>query len=995
MTKNRLLRALLLCPLFMLFMGTAWAQNKTVTGKVTDEKGNPVSGASVTVKGSKSGTTTNASGAFTLSVPSTATTLVISYIGYSMQEVAIGSGEVSVSLKPDASSLTEVVAVGYSTARKKDLTGSVVSVKAKDFNQGIQVAPDQLIQGKVAGIQVVNNSGQPGGATSVRIRGTSSIRTGNQPLYVLDGVPLDGRSARPGLAAQSIGTTPDANPLNFINASDIASIDVLKDASATAIYGSRGANGVIMITTKKGQSGKTKIDVVNSVGISNILRTIDVMDAGQYRTALAAYGQQANDKGSNTDAVDAITQTGITNNHAISISGGSENARIRTSLSYFNTQGIIKKTELKRYTAFINGNFKFLESKRLGLDLSLFATNLSEQVAPVSTDAGFVGSLVGMALQWNPTRSLYNEDGSLQIDNGGDQVNPLAMSAAYDDKVRTNNVLAAIQPYFKITNDLEYRMILSLNYSSGIRRSQISRDINLAGVQGIGWAAYGNSELFTQQATHLLNYKKEISSDLFIDVLAGYEYMRFKNQGIGLNAFGFTSDALPYTDYFQGSNASNRGLFSFNDPSSELQSFFGRATVNLQNKYLITATMRADGSSKFGKNNRYGYFPAVAAAWNISNEEFMKGNSVFDNLKLRLGWGITGNQEFPAGAAQEQFAYTGPNSIEQINVANPDLKWETSTQTNAGIDFSILKNRIYGSIDYFYKNTTNILFNFDAIQPAPAAKYWINLDGNLVNSGAEITLAGDVVKTRDFQFTLGTNVAFLKNELKNYTGPDILTGAINGQGLTGAYSQKLANGQPVNAFYMGTYTGLVKNETSGLYEYTYEGGDPNNNANRSFVGSPNPKTLLGVNATFNYKKITLVANMFGAFGFKIYNNTRQATLAIGNVGSNRNIAVSEFDANNLIDRSQSQPVSTRFLEDGGYMKMANMTLSYNIGDIGTAIKSANIYITGQNLFLITNYSGFDPEVNTPKPLNGVPSFGIEYTPYPSARSFTAGISFSL
>ena len=490
MTKNRQFKTLLLCPLFMLLLSTAWAQNKTVTGKVTDEKGNPVSGASVLVKGGKAGTTTNGTGVFTLSVPTSATTLVVSYVGYSIQEVAIGNGDISVSMKPDATGLTDVVVIGYGTARKKDLTGSVASVKAKDFNQGIQVAPDQLIQGKVAGVQIVNNSGQPGGATSVRIRGTASIRTGNQPLYVLDGVPLDGRSARPGLDAKGLGSTPDGNPLNFINGNDIATIDVLKDASATAIYGSRGANGVILITTKRGQAGKTRLDVSSSVGVSNLLRSIDVMDAAQYRTALTAYGQTQNDKGSSTDALDAITQTAFTQNHNISISGGNEDSRLRASLSYFNTEGIIRKTELKRYSAFLNGNFKFLDSKKLGLDMSIFATNLTEQIAPVANNSGFVGSLIGQALQWNPTRSLYNSDGTLQIDNGGDQVNPLAMSESYNDKVRTATLLASVSPYYNISKDLTYRMTISLNYSSGVRRAEISNKINLAGVQGIGWGAY-------------------------------------------------------------------------------------------------------------------------------------------------------------------------------------------------------------------------------------------------------------------------------------------------------------------------------------------------------------------------------------------------------------------------------------------------------------------------------------------------------------------------
>ncbi|MEP6512904.1 MAG: TonB-dependent receptor, partial [Parafilimonas sp.] len=570
--------------------------------------------------------------------------------------------------------------------------------------------------------------------------------------------------------------------------------------------------------------------------------------------------------------------------------------------------------------------------------------------------------------------------------------NPLAQSEGYDDHARTTTILATVSPYFKITKDLEYRILGSLNYSSGIRRAQEANFLTIPGIQGVGWAGYLNNELLTQQITHTLNFNKAVSSSVNLSATLGYEYTKFQNKGFLITAYGFSSNAIPYTDYFQGSNTANRSPTSFDDPSSELQSYFGRVNVNLRDKYLLTATFRADGSNKFGANNKYGYFPSFGAAWVISNEDFMKGSSVFNSLKLRVGWGQTGNQEFPAGAAQEQFKYDGPNSIKQINVANPDLKWETSTTTNAGIDFALWNNRFSGSVDYFYKNTTDLLFNFDAIAPAPAAKYWINLNGNVINSGAEVSLYGLIISKRDFQFSLGAVASFLHNELKNYVGPDILTGAIRGQGLSGAFSQKLANGQPLNSFWLGEFVGINK---AGID--TFAGGDPNSVANRHFVGDPNPSALVGLSANLSYKKLSLIINMNGAFGFEIYNNTTQATLAIGNLGANRNIATSVYNPNAAVleSTSNSQPVSTRYLEKGDYMKMGNMTLSYNIGAFGKVVKTAFVYVTAQNLFVLTNYTGFDPEVNTPEPLNGVPSFGIEYTPYPSARTFILGVNFSL
>ncbi len=987
------LSILLLC----MFLGSSiQAQERVITGKITDSKeGTPIIGATVTVKGTTIATSTEPDGTFRLGgVPADAKTLVITSVGFATREVAITGSEISVALTSSDAALSEVVVVGYGTARKKDLTGSVAQVKEKDFNQGIINAPDQLIQGKVAGVQVLNNSGQPGGQTSVRIRGNSSVRAGGQPLYVVDGVPLDGRSARPGLDARGLGASPDANPLNFLNPADIASMDVLKDASATAIYGSRGANGVVLITTKRGKSGAPKIDVGTQVGFSEILKKLEVLSASEYRDALSTYNISGSDWGGNVDAMDAITRKGLFQNYNVSASGGNENARLRLSMGYYDQEGIIIKSGMKKYTANLNGNFKFLESKKLGLDINVITSQVVEDIAPVATNSGFEGSLIGQALQWNPTRPLRNPDGSLNIKGGGfpnANINPLAASEAYSDNSKTTNVLASVSPYFKFNDHLEYRMLMSLNYGTGVRRTEIARWINIPGVENLGWGNVQNNELTTQQITHTLNYNKQLTDALYFSGTLGYEYIKFQNKGFGAGAEGFTSSAIPYTNYLQGSNQANRGIGSFADPSSELQSFFGRVNVNWLDKYLLTATFRADGSNKFGSNNRYGYFPSLAAAWNISNEEFMKGSTFFDNLKLRVGWGVVGNQEFPAGAAQDRYAYTGANgAFALINVANPDLRWERSETFNFGLDYSVMKGRLSGSVEYFIKNTTDLLFNFEAKPPAPASRYWVNLPGEVINSGLEFTLNWAAIEKKDFQWNVGIFASFLKNELKNYDGPAVLTGAINGQGLTGAFAQRMANGQPLNAFFMGRFLGIDRDGAA-----QFEGGDPNNNANRFFVGNPNPTTLLGFSTTLAYKKLSLNMNMNGAFGHDIYNNTTQATLAIGNLNNNRNIAKTVFNTNLLESTANSQPVSTRYLEKGDYFKMANMTLSYFIGDIGKNFKGVNVYLTGQNLFILTNYSGFDPEVNTPKPVDGVPSFGIEYTPYPSARTYMIGLSVSL
>lgn len=984
MTNLLFRKVRLLCSMLLLVAGIATAQTRPVTGKIADENGNPVPGATIQVKGTSTGTAASADGSFKLNVPANANTLIVSFIGYVNQEVNIsGKSDISISLVPASTTLTDVVVVGYGTTRKKDLTGSVVSIKSADFNKGIVTAPDQLIQGKVAGLMVMNNSGAPGGATTVRIRGNSSVRAGNQPLYVVDGMPLDGRTAKPSVNANGLGQTPDANPLNFINSFDILSMDVLKDASATAIYGARGANGVVIITTKKGQTGPAKVDVNYSAGASSILKKLDVLDAAGYRAALKQYDIATGDEGSSSDAMSSILQTGITHNVNVGLSGGNETSVYRASFGLLDQQGIVKKTGLKKYTANLNGQYKFLDNQRLGVDYSVQAAHTTEQIAPITNDAGFTGSLIGQALQWNPTLALRKPDGSFNILNQGSPINPEAMSAAYDDHVNINSILLNVSPYFKITNDLEYRFVYSINHQVGERETEIASFINITNVMGKGQAYYGVNTLTSQLFTHTLNYNKQVTKALFLSAVVGFENQQFNYKGRSLGALGFNTDAVDYIDILQNPIQSNTTLASFKNPKSELQSFFGRVNLNFFDKYLLTATLRSDGSSKFGKNNKYGYFPSFAAKWNIANEDFLKDNKTISQLALRVGWGITGNQEFPAGAAQEQYSPNQKGGASLSNVANPNLKWESSKQLNAGIDFAFFNGRLYGSVDYFDKNTTNLLFNFKTLQPAPASYYWINLPANVINKGLEVVLRGDVVATKNFTWDLGVNATFLTNTLRNYDGPPVLTGSISGQGASNAYAQRLANNLPLNTFYVREFQGFDDNG-QGIYR---EKGDK-----QYFLGQPNPKTMMGIITSFNYKNWSLNANAHGAFGFDIYNNTANTVLPIGNLGS-RNIAAKLVGTKEAV--SNPITVSSRYLEKGNFLKMDNITLSYRIGNIGKVIKGASVYLTGQNLFIITKYSGFDPEVNTDKNINGVTSMGIEYSPYPAARNFLAGINFSL
>lgn len=989
MTPKRLLRGFTL-PIFLLciFFSSSFAQNKTITGKITDSKdGTPLVGVTVQARGSGVGTTTNSEGEFSLSVPSSAKILRISTVGYENQDVPIDADHLNILMVASNSNLEEVVVVGYGTARKKDLTGAVASVKEKDFNKGVITAPDQLIQGKAAGVMVINNTGQPGGSTTIRVRGSSSIRSGNQPLFVIDGVPLSGGSSRPGTGGGGDYGSDGGNPLNFINPNDIASMEILKDASATAIYGSRGANGVIIITTKRGKTGAPQLDASASVGFSNVLKKLEVLNGAEYRKALQDYNLPSGDYGGNEDAWDAITRTAITQNYNTAISGGTENGRYRVSAGYLDQQGVIETSKLKKITANLTSSFKFLESKKLGLDINVLVTQTNENIAPISVFVGFTGNVVSQALQWNPTLKVrQNKDSITTL--GGTTINPLSSLAYYKDNAVVNTIVASFSPSYKITDDLEYKFLYSVNRQVGIRKGMVDRRLNLEGILDHGVAFIGNNEQTNQQITNTLSYNKEVSSGFNVNAVVGHEWLIFNNRDNFMSGKDFQNIGLNYYDYIQQGLTSNRSIGSYTSPTTELQSFFARAILNLQDKYLITGTFRADGSTRFGENQKYGYFPSIGAAWNVTNESFMKGNNIFRTLKVRLGWGKTGNQEFVSGASLARFSIGGNDGgFSQTNFANPDLKWETSTTTNAGIDFEVLNGRLFGSVDYFYKKTTDVLFERTLAQPAPSGKIWVNLDGYILNKGWEISLTGALVQNDRINWNLTGNVSFLKNNVEGLSG-FYQTGALRGQGFSDVYGQRVVNDQPLNVWYLGVFEGIDKSTGQSIYK----NGDPS--AYKYYVGSPNPKMLFGLSTDFSYKKFSATINMNGTFGHYIFNNTAATVLGIGNLGS-RNIAKSILNTNAKEATSNAPAPSTRYLEKGNYLKMANATLSYNVGNIGKAFKNVNISLTGQNLFVITKYTGFDPEVSTDGSVDGIPSLGIDYIPYPSARTVILGVSFSL
>jgi len=987
MTKTRLLRVALLFPILIFIVQQSWAQSKAINGKVSDEKGAAVVGASVTVKNSRIGTSTDGTGAFHINVPSSATTLVVSYVGYVSQEVSISSSsDVTVSLAPDVTGLTDVVVIGYGTARKKDLTGAVASVQAKDFNKGAIVSPDQLLQNKVAGLDITSNGGQPGTATTVKIRGNNSIRAASNPLYVVDGVQLDGRSARPN-PGSTFGSTPDANPLNFINPNDIQSIDVLKDASSAAIYGSRGANGVIAITTKTGTSGATKLEAGVSYGVNaGYMKKFDVLSASQFRTGLSKYGVANQDFGGSVDALKEIFNNKLTQNYNLALSGGNENGRFRASFLGSSAQGTLKNSSLDRYIGTFGGQYKFLD-KKLTIAFGLIDAHSTESILAVANTSGSAGNLISAALQWNPTQAFTDGSGNFVFPANGSG-NPDAELAAFNDIATVHTTLANISASLKILPNLEYKFLYSINNSIGERNTNTYGFI--PGISSTGIGDISNAKLSAQLFTHTLNFNTEIARDLRLEALAGFEYFKSDYSNNSFSATGFNTNlsqnsvTIPYTSNLQDGNVQNLPAV-YVDPTTELQSYFGRVQFNYADKFLVTGTMRADGSSKFGANNKYGYFPSVGARWVLSNEGFMKNSTMFRNLSLRGSWGITGNQEFPAGASQEQFAFNSYNNASQINVANPNLKWEQTKSFDFGLDFTSKNGKIFGTVDFYNKNTSDILFQSTAIQPAPASIYFINLPANLKNNGIELSLGVTLVDHKNFSWDIRGYYAYNKNLLTNFTqnGKDILiqTGQINGQGVSGTLGEAITNNQPVNEFYLKQFQGFDKN------------GNQTYGANPVFAGNPNPTSTFGVSTALTYKKFNLTINGGGSAGYMVYNNTATSVTNIAGIANGRNIDLKAYNS----DEKPTSPVAanSRFLESGDFFKLRNVTLSYPVGNVGMYVKNLNVFVSGSNLFVITKFSGFDPEVNVDKSNNNYPSRSIEYIPYPTARVINFGVNFSL
>lgn len=997
---NIFLRCLSMLLLVAGLSSTSLAQ-RTISGTITDaESGEPLIGASVLVVGTSIGTVTDTDGKYSLNAPSGSGSIEVSYTGYAAQTIEMGASNV-MDIKLSAGELLdEIVVVGYGSVKKKDATGAITTLTSKDFNVGVIASPEQLIQGRAAGVQITSSSGEPGAGINIRIRGTSSVSSDNNPLIVVDGVPLGGGDPGGGLTAGGadggFGTSSARNPLNFLNPSDIASIDILKDASATAIYGSRGANGVLLITTKNGTTNEGRLEYGYSLGASTIAKKYDLLDKDAYLDAYESFngaGARAlQDAGGNTDWQDEIFQTGITHNHNISYGGGNEDGNYRFSLGYMDQEGIVKTSGLKRLTGRFNGSRNFMDG-RLKIATQMIVSNLHDDFVAITDNAGFEGDLLGSALKANPSWPVRNEDGTF-FQAGETEPNPAAILELSDAYANTVRALGNISAEVEIIKGLSFKTIVGFDRTNFDRRAGFSGLLVAPGIVGSGRLNSINIQNTSKLWENYFTYKKEMGNIDFTGLL-GYSYQQFDNSGYALELNNFRSDDLDIIlNNFASADQSQLGSVVATNSArqiDELQSYFGRVTVGIADKYVLTATMRADGSTRFGGNNKYGYFPSAAFKWRIIEEDFAP--DFFDDLGLRLGYGITGNQALPHNAYQTRDRYSnfdisaggdvnGGGLNSPVAQANPDLQWETTSQLNVGLDFAFASTRVSGSLDFYRKDTKDLLFQTLAAQPAPSPFVFENLDANVINTGLELGLNIAAITKGDLRWNVITNVAYNKNEVTNF-GSLVNTGVINGQGLTGAFAERIAEGQPLYAFFLREFGGFDDNGNT-----IYPEGDV-----QRFTGdSPLPSVIAGLTNVLNYKGFDLTVFFAGQFGQSVYSNTENAFFTAGALANGRNVITSVVG--NGESNTNAPDVSTRFLEDASFVRLQNVTLGYNLDVNSDVISGVRFFVTGQNLAVFTSYSGQDPEVDVNKALNGIPSAGIDYTAFPTARTFIFGANVS-
>jgi len=971
----------------------------TVKGKIVDENGVPMPGVTILEANTKNSAVTNFDGEFELSV-NEGTNLEVSYLGYKTKTLAAQKGFMTIQLEPNTSELSEVLIVGYGKQSKKDVTGAVTQLEAANFKQGVNVSADNLLQGKVAGVRVVSTSGEPGAGVNVTIRGVGSIRSGSTPLFVVDGMPLTNDDVSPAGSNVGFGTSSAKNPLNFLNTSDIESITVLKDASAAAIYGARGSNGVVLVTTKKGSKGEGTLTFDSYMGVATVANKLDVLNASQYRGAIK---DPDFDHGGNTDWQDVIYRTAVTSNNALSFSKQTESGNYYASIAQMDQEGIIRNSNFKRISGRINAAESFLDNKRLKVKMNLTASETKDDGVPTSDDGGSNGQLIVHTLMANPTRSVFDANGNYTNFNMNAHYNPAYLLSIYEDQTRTLRVLGNLETSLRIIDGLEYKLNIGIDRSMAERNTTIYP--NLTDLNKIGKYVQNNLDSKNSLVEHYLTYSTTVSEKHKVEALGGFSYQKFERSGTSFSIEGINAQGVGIKPEIDPGSKGILPVLAGYAQENELQSYFGRLNYSFDNKYLLTASMRADGSTRFGENNKYGYFPSFALGWNINNESFLQDSATINNLKLRASWGQTGNQEvenkltkasYSLSGADGYYLYDDLNLVNGISVkrtANPDLKWEVVTQYNVGLDFNLWNDKLYGTVDYFNKTTTDAILNVPSPPLSPTTTIWTNINqGKIINKGFEIMLGSKVVDTKDFTWNIDANGATLNNKIEDLPVSEILSGTISGPGQSGVNANIYKSGYAAGSFYLVEHIGF---DDKGANIFKDQNGDGKiDNADRVIIEGALPTFYYGFNSDMRYKNFTLSFSIIGQTGGYLLNNTGLNALNINNLASDRNVATGYYESG--ANASNSPTLSTLFLEKSDFIRLNTARIGYNFDLKGmTWINGLTLYVTGQNLLTITNYTGYDPLINSPKPTGGNQSIGIDYASYPTSRTFSFGATLKL
>lgn len=968
----------------LLLCSTAAMAQSQKSGVIKDANGEPLIGVTVLEQGTSNGTVTDVNGRYTLKTTKPNAKLKVSYIGYESQVITPGQ---SVTLSANDATLNEVVVVGYGTMRRKDVTSSITTVNAKDLDKGVYTDPAQMLQGKVAGL-VISSSGDPNGSSSITLRGSSSLREGEamQPYYVIDGIP--------------------GMDISMVAPDDIESIDVLRDATATAIYGSKAANGVIIITTKKGTEGKTNVSYNGYVAFDNALKTLDMASAAELR----ASGEVVEDEGANTDWQDEVLRTGVSHNHNLSISGGNKQTKYIASLNYIDHDGVIRGTEMNRVNGRALITTKVLKD-RLTLSAGINAMRGVHKGVPV----GQRGESVLDAMNYySPTNPVRNEDGSwFKSDIGSQNYNPLSMINEDSNEFEWRRM----QYIGKASLDIIDGLVLNANYSYNSKQkvySYYNSSLSQLPYGGTKGKAHRDTRLGHDQTFETyLNYDLTLAKVHKLSLMAGYSWEeRVNNDGFGVSVYNFYNDQLGFKNLAYG-NFIN-GMSDVDSGVEEIVrniSFYGRANYSYDGKYLLQATVRRDGSSVFGANNRWGTFPSVSAAWNIAEESFMK-DGIFDQLKLRAGYGVSGNAlGFGAYSAYtlfglnsgSSFTYNGVtySKIEATQNGNKDLKWETTKMFNVGVDFAFLDSRLSGSIEFYSKKTSDLIWSYDVSTNIYPVGYMNANVGDITNTGIELTVNAVPVKTKDFTWQTTVNLAHNKNKVdklsnkkfsvdyKDWGDPNI--GGISSNGEV----ERIKEGESLGTFWTYEWAGYNEHGQSTYYVHDATTGERTGEVtttpekkDKTKVGCALPKVTYGWNNTLTYKKWALTAFFQGNIGNKIMNATRAHYSNKALLSAGKNVLADALKDKYFTSDNTYYYPSDRYLENGSFFRLSTLSLAYTFDNFDGWLKSVQVYGTAKNVFTITGYKGLDPDIN----LGGLePGLDKRETFYPHTRSFILGV----